>query len=383
MAIYSLHHAAIGRSTHAPGTAVAHCRYITRSSACRVVIGQTPQDIALERRALCAWLKECEAQDRANGRVVDKIMVALPKELDEAQRETLVRAFCGRLTFGEVPWFAALHDTQADADNPHAHIVLRDRAFANGKRILKTSERGSTERARAIWEEVANEALAAVGSAARIDRRSNESRGIPFAPSVHLGAAFALERHGRPTWKGKLNRDVINSNKALEEALAIVREAEAALAAEKQTTLSRNEITAANDSARSRKKRRESLLSEAYECSLCEHPLAKYWDIAKTAYGLEFKNAAGHFIDEGDRLRANSGSDVEIIAMLQVARLKGWSSLNVSGTQAFCERVATIAAKNGFPIVEQHVEDRNRTRVSDVMAKVARVSARTKGSRAR
>ena len=40
MAIFSLHHAAIGRSTHRAGTAGAHAAYVLRQTAARVVIGQ-------------------------------------------------------------------------------------------------------------------------------------------------------------------------------------------------------------------------------------------------------------------------------------------------------------------------------------------------------
>ncbi|MCB1921453.1 MAG: hypothetical protein KDJ28_15970 [Candidatus Competibacteraceae bacterium] len=40
MAIFSLHHAAIGRSTHRAGTAGAHAAYVLRQTAARAVIGQ-------------------------------------------------------------------------------------------------------------------------------------------------------------------------------------------------------------------------------------------------------------------------------------------------------------------------------------------------------
>lgn len=73
---------------------------------------------------------------------------------------------------------AAIHDTKADADNPHCHLVLRDRHIETGKRAVNMSEKGSTERTRELWETVANEALEAAGSDARIDRRSLIDQGI-------------------------------------------------------------------------------------------------------------------------------------------------------------------------------------------------------------
>lgn len=45
-----------------------------------------------------AWLDAAEQADRKNARVIDKVMVALPLELDAAQREALIRVFIRRLS---------------------------------------------------------------------------------------------------------------------------------------------------------------------------------------------------------------------------------------------------------------------------------------------
>ncbi|MGB8203794.1 MAG: MobA/MobL family protein, partial [Candidatus Baltobacteraceae bacterium] len=132
-----------------------------------------------------------------NARVVDKLVVALPRELDANARRELVRDFCEDVTGGRMPYVAAIHDKGEDAENPHAHVMLRDRDFATGKRVLQTTERGSTERLREAWEVAANRALERAGVAERIDRRSLAAQGIEREPTRHIGPHVeAMDRKG-------------------------------------------------------------------------------------------------------------------------------------------------------------------------------------------
>lgn len=190
MAIYSLSHSSIGRTTHAAGTAGAHVGYISRSGACREMVGERmpvpePGERGGEART---WLDEQEAGDRANARVVDKVMLALPRELTSEQRVQLVRDFAEDLTQGRASWLAGIHDTGKDADNPHAHLVIRDRDIETGKRVIGLSGKGSTEILREKWEKTANLALERAGHDIRIDRRSLAAQGIEDRqPSKHMG----------------------------------------------------------------------------------------------------------------------------------------------------------------------------------------------------
>ncbi len=184
MAIFSLCHRAVGRSTHRAGTAGAHAAYITRRSAARVVIGQHMPTRPAKARA---WLDEAEQADRKNARVIDKVMVALPLELDAAQREALIRVFIRRLSGDRVPWLAAIHDTGKDAHNPHAHILLRDRDATTGQRFVKLSDKDSTQRLRSLWEMCLNHALEALGSPQRVSRLSLSAQGVERLPERHRG----------------------------------------------------------------------------------------------------------------------------------------------------------------------------------------------------
>lgn len=195
MAIYSLHHQPIGKSTQARAhTSAAHVRYITRPSAASRIEARRMPD---KPGKAAAFMVDGENADRKNARVSDKLMLALPRELDAEQRAQLVRDFAEEATQGRAPWLAAFHDQGKDAHNPHAHLIIRDRDPATGKRVAGLSEKGSTDRLRALWEGHANRALERAGRAERIDRRTLEAQGIERPATVHEGPkAQQMDRRG-------------------------------------------------------------------------------------------------------------------------------------------------------------------------------------------
>jgi len=198
VAIYSLNHSSIGRSTHAAGTAGAHVGYITRSGACLSVMAERmPLAEAGQRGGEArSWLDAQEAADRKNARVIDKVMLALPRELTADQQAALVRSFAEEVTQGRAPWLAAIH--QDHPENPHCHLVIRDKDPETGKRVVGLSEKGSTERLREAWEVAANLALEKAGREERIDRRSLKDQGIEREATIHVGPqAAAMERQGK------------------------------------------------------------------------------------------------------------------------------------------------------------------------------------------
>jgi hypothetical protein len=196
MAIYSCNLKSIGRVTHKAGTAGAHVRYIARDRAEPEILSRHMPD---DPNAARAFLDAGEREDRKNARVVDKIRVALPRELDEKQRAVLVQDFMKDLTGNKVPWFAAIHQTGKDAHNPHAHIVLRDRDLETGKRVVRLSDsvRDRTKAGlpgpkainwvRERWEHHLNRSLERAGHESRVDHRTLEAQGIDKAPQIHVG----------------------------------------------------------------------------------------------------------------------------------------------------------------------------------------------------
>jgi len=196
VAIYSCNLKSIGRSTHAAGTAGAHIRYISRPEAQPVLLAEhMPYEAGPARN----WIDAAERVMRRNGRVVDKIRIALPVELDEEQRAALVEEFMAGLTGGRVPWLAAIHQYGADAHNPHVHIAVHDRDIATGRRVLRLSDSARDRRKAGLpgpkavewirerWEAVCNEALARAGIDVRIDRRTLSAQGIDRQAGIHEG----------------------------------------------------------------------------------------------------------------------------------------------------------------------------------------------------
>lgn len=185
VAIYSLHHSSIGKSTQAqPHTAAAHVDYITRKSALsRALSARMPDG----KRSAMGFARTTEDRLRKNARVADKLMLALPRELNADQRAKLVARFAETVTQERAPWFAAIHDKGKDAQNPHCHLVIFDRDPATGKRVFGMSERGSTERLREIWETESNAALERAGRKERVDRRRLELQGSERRPTIHVG----------------------------------------------------------------------------------------------------------------------------------------------------------------------------------------------------
>lgn len=191
MALYSLHHSSVGRTTHKAGTASAHIRYISRYSANPIIMAE---HMPSKPKWALAWLEEQEQNSRKNARVIDKIMVALPIELDASQRKELIRSFVQSLTKGQAPWYAAIHQSGKDQSNPHCHIIIRDKSILNGRRVALLSEKGSTARIREQWAQQASLALKKAGYNITLDHRSYKDQGIAKIPGNHRGPKWRRKR---------------------------------------------------------------------------------------------------------------------------------------------------------------------------------------------
>lgn len=216
MAIYSCNLKSIGRTTHDAGTAGAHIRYISRPEANPVILAQ---HMPAEHHEARTWMDNQERAPRKNARVIDKLRIALPRELSEAQRHDLVCRFMDELTGGNIPWYAAIHQSGSDAGNPHVHIAVHDRDIETGRRVLRLSD-NAKDRAKAKlpgpkavdwvrerWELACNDALKAAGLTVRIDRRTLDAQGEDRKPTIHEGPrAQHIEGHvQRPKSQTRIN----------------------------------------------------------------------------------------------------------------------------------------------------------------------------------
>ena len=159
------------------------------------------------------WNKVEAHHKRGDATVAREFVVALPAELDAAQRQELARTYARQLAdrYG-VGVDLNIHapGKEGDQRNHHAHILLTacycGPTGTLGKKAVELDPihcqrqklPNVVEVERERWESIANRALEKAGQDARIDHRSLEAQGIyDRAPTVHLGPdATAIKRRG-------------------------------------------------------------------------------------------------------------------------------------------------------------------------------------------
>ena len=157
-----------------------------------------------------------EASERPrNARLAREYMIALPAELDAAQRLQLARRLALELADRyNVAVDLAMHDprTGSDPRNYHAHLLASSREIgASGFGAKAGLDMESEDRRRrglpvgiaeikAIrerWAQLNNEAFAAAGLDVRVDHRSLRAQGIDREPQPKIPfAAMQMERRG-------------------------------------------------------------------------------------------------------------------------------------------------------------------------------------------
>lgn len=240
MAIYSTSLKTISRSAGRSATAAAAYRLgcvviderqglihdYSRRSGVAKAFGFAPAGLAvLDADSL--WNRAEHAEKRKNSTVARELLVALPHELEEAQRADLAASIAQALADRyQVAGSVGVHlpDAEGDNRNHHAHILFTTREIhADGSlgaktRVLDDQKTGPAETVwmRQMVEDLTNEALARAGLDARVDCRSLEAqkadaleRGdleaaelLDRLPAIHEGPAVTqirreMEKHGR------------------------------------------------------------------------------------------------------------------------------------------------------------------------------------------
>ena len=222
MAIFHLRARTVSRASGASAAAAA--AYILRLGR----YGKTDSDPCVFSRSgnMPAWAagpgkhleywRAADLYERSNARLTKTLELALPLELNHAQRVALSIEFCERVartnSGASLPYLVAIH--AGKKSNPHAHVLLSERvadghdrtaeswfsrAAPKGKKpeaggARKTSDlkpRESLLKTRELLARLTNDALSAAGFTARIDHRSLADQGIDRVPGVHLGPAGA------------------------------------------------------------------------------------------------------------------------------------------------------------------------------------------------
>jgi hypothetical protein len=176
----------------------------------------------------------------------------LPHELTQAQRKELLSAFVLRFVekhgvFADV----AIHEAH-DWRNIHAHILLSHRELGPdgfgdiaNRHTITRKHRGEIKQMttagiattpaemkalRKDWASAVNRAYEKAGYDIRVDHRSFVDRGIDEVPTIHLGpAATAMERDGKPSDRGDINRSIQQHNAELDRLKAEKERQDAAI----------------------------------------------------------------------------------------------------------------------------------------------------------
>jgi hypothetical protein len=231
MAVKSLptfKHTSIGAKTHKARTATAHVSYIMRSQAMTKFQAENMPDGGRGTRVYFDKLWE-KAGMPDNARIADKLMLALPIELNQEQRYALVAGFMRQLGQGRIAWCAAHHDAGEDAHNPHAHVVFKDADIATGRKVIGTTTnsrdvreakengwkvppRTTTAEMRQRWCDHLNAFMERAGLDIRYDPRTLKQQGIDRTPQIHVGPkAEALNQKGYPF----ASRDYLRGERAI------------------------------------------------------------------------------------------------------------------------------------------------------------------------
>ena len=203
------------------GKALAHASYITREDK----FSQRQDLEHTEHGNMPEWARDepahfwqaADAFERANGSTYREIEIALPRELNEAQRLELVRDFVRQETGDQHAYSFAIHNPKASIDGgeqPHAHIMMSQRVDDgierspeqyfrrynakfpehggarkdSGHNLTPTEQKQALKDLRQRWENTHNSHMQRHGfEQGFIDNRSLKEQGIDRKPEQHYG----------------------------------------------------------------------------------------------------------------------------------------------------------------------------------------------------
>ena len=178
------------------------------------------------------WNRAERAEKRKDAQLAREIEVSLPHELNDRQREWLIKDFA-REEFVRKGYAVdiAIHapDRTSDDRNYHAHLMVTMRTLGpEGFAAKKDPDMNRREQLvewREKWANLANRHLERHGYEARIDHRSLKEQGIDREATVHLGyAANEMAQRGAQSDKMDALRDVLARNEIRVDMKAIERE---------------------------------------------------------------------------------------------------------------------------------------------------------------
>ncbi|MGX9026747.1 MobA/MobL family protein, partial [Acinetobacter baumannii] len=162
---------------------------------------------------------------KQEARLAKEVEVALPHELDKAQRQALVTELCQSLVkaYG-VPVDVAIHAPHthggSDERNFHAHILMTTRtatAKGLGAKVRELDQNSTLKKIREKVADLTNVHLERAGLEVRVDHRSHKDRGLDIEPTFKEGLeATHAKRRGEELEIVKRNDEIKKRNKKAE-----------------------------------------------------------------------------------------------------------------------------------------------------------------------
>lgn len=280
-----------------------------------------------------------------------EIECALPNELTTAQQVELTKSFIQRIR------------TEANADNAffdfsihakdgnnHVHIAMSERELettADGYKLSKNKRRDwhekqfVSETCRKAWEVETNKALKQAGFTQRVDSRTLGAQGIEKIPTIHEGKS----RHINQGERKMINQKIADKNALLtapvleDEDLSQIYNTEESGSIENADPQPKNNL--------------------AYQYRLAQQKYEgfniyglTYCHLRNPRYVTLWFDDKSKIIDRGNEITAHAGNALDNSKrVVNLAKLKGWQSIKLSGSDAFIEEAMKKALAVGLEVV--------------------------------
>ncbi len=348
-------------------SAKAHAQYIEREG--KYALSRVNEELEYKASGnMPAWAEGKELDfwnasdlnERANGRVYSEFEIALPREFSKEQRQELVNEFIGQELKGQ-PYTVAIHNKRAldGGEQPHAHIMFSERQLDGIERSPeqffkrandKSPEKGGTKKnrdwnrrekideVRLSWETTVNKALERYGIPQRVDRRTLKEQGIDRTPEPKMGPERTqMMKAGKST---EISDQVIELRHYRTEERE-VKKLEEQLKQEKARVYDFGERTPEERQGQPFSIERKGEAREVSEAEKQRYQRVLDLVFTKTEtqqghteYSWE-RSGRVAFVDEGDRITFNNSNQTAIKAGLQLAKQKGWTETQATGSEEF------------------------------------------------
>jgi hypothetical protein len=347
------------------------------------------------------WRRVDRIEKRKDARFARDFQITLPRQLTRAQQRAAINQFCGGLIdmgmvgtvgihdYGEAvgkdknpeEWaalssmiearqlpaysrseIAAMQkagDPRLEADHavierggalrryqPHAHIMMSERRLdaAGPEGFAKVKDRSWNDKAKVIgwrqdWERIENQALEAAGSALRADHRSRKARGLDGAPEPKLGHCPSHQRRQEYQAAREIRR-LFYERRQIDRAIAAI---EKGMKAAPGCAMAEKSQQAAPE---------KFVPQWALKTIFADTPIK--WarrddDQVIFKIGNE-RDDRRRIFDRGDHLTTNRLDRDTTGALVKLARAKGWTRVDLTGTEAQQIALARELAAAGIAI---------------------------------